>query len=74
MVEILKIVEVVVAILLSVLILMQQRGSGMGSAIGGTGGGEFYATKRGAEKVLAQFTVALAVIFCALPLIISILS
>ena len=51
--------------LLSLLILLQQRGSGMGSAIGGSGGGEFYATKRGAEKVLATITVVLAVVFCA---------
>lgn len=59
-----KILQVIVSILLSVFILMQQKGSGMGTAIGGSGGGEFYATKRGAEKLLANITVILAVIFC----------
>jgi protein translocase SecG subunit len=44
---------------------LQQRGSGLSGAIsGGSGGGEFYATKRGAEKILARLTVILAVIFC----------
>lgn len=56
--------QVVVSILLSLFILMQQKGSGMGSAIGGSSGGEFFATKRGAEKVLATATVVLATIFC----------
>ncbi len=56
-------IQVIVAILLSLLILLQQKGSGLGSLAGG-GGGEFYATKRGAEKVLYRVTVALAVLFC----------
>ena len=57
--------QVVVSILLSLLILLQQRGGGVGGAIGGVGGGEFYATRRGAEKILANLTIILAIIFCA---------
>lgn len=61
--------QVIVSILLSFVILVQQKGSGMGSAIGGSAGGEFFATKRGAEKVLAIITVVLATIFCVNALI-----
>lgn len=58
------ILQVISAILLSVIILIQSRGSGLGAAFGS--GGEFYVTKRGAEKVLATATVIIAVIFVLL--------
>ncbi len=57
------VMQVVVAVLLSLSILVQQRGSGLGSAFGsGTG---FYVEKRGAEKVLARATIVLLVLFVA---------
>ncbi|MCT4592250.1 MAG: preprotein translocase subunit SecG [Candidatus Gracilibacteria bacterium] len=58
-----KTIQVAVSILLALLILIQQRGTGLG-AIGGETGGEFYATKRGAEKVIFRLTIILAMIFC----------
>ena len=61
-----KIVQVVVAILLMVAILMQNRGAGLGGAFGGTGG--VYLTKRGLEKKLFILTIILAVAYILLSL------
>jgi protein translocase SecG subunit len=44
-------------------ILLQQRGSGIGSTFGG--GGHLYSVRRGAEKVLFIATIILAVVFFA---------
>jgi len=54
----------VVGILMSVLILSQAKGTGLGAAFGG--GGEFYTTKRGAEDVLFKGTIILAATFLLL--------
>jgi len=43
-------------------ILLQQKGSGLSSALGGGGGAE-YSTKRGADKFLFYATIVLAVLF-----------
>jgi preprotein translocase subunit SecG len=63
---ILKIAEVVLAVLLVVSILLQSRGTGIGAAFGG--GGNVYRTKRGAEKKLFQFTVLVAILFFGISL------
>lgn len=54
-------IQVVVSSLLIAVILLQAKGTGLGRAWGG--GGEFYRSKRGMEKVLFKITIALAVIF-----------
>lgn len=59
-----KIAQVVVSVLLIVAILLQNRGAGLGSAFGGSGG--VYLTKRGLEKKLFIVTIILAVLFFAL--------
>lgn len=56
----------IISILLISAILLQNRGTGMGSAFGGEG--NVYRTKRGAEKVLFQGTIVLAVIFFGIAL------
>lgn len=56
-----KIVQIIVSILLVVAILLQNRGTGLGSAFGGSGG--VYLTKRGMEKKLFVATIVLAIIF-----------
>ena len=61
-----KIAQVVVAILLMIAVLMQNRGTGLGGVFGGTGG--VYLTKRGLEKKLFIATIVLAVIFILLSL------
>jgi preprotein translocase subunit SecG len=60
-------IHVLVAISLISLILLQNSKGGLGSAFGG---GEFYRTKRGAEKLVFTATIVTAAIF----LITSILS
>lgn len=61
-----KIIQVVVAVLLMVAILMQNRGAGLGGVFGGTGG--VYLTKRGLEKKLFIVTIILAAAFILLSL------
>lgn len=62
--RVLLIAQAVIAILLVVSILLQNRGAGLGSAFGGDFGG--YYTKRGMEKFLVYAAVVLAIIFFAL--------
>jgi protein translocase SecG subunit len=59
--------QIASGLILALLILVQEKGSGLGEAIGGTGAG-YQTTKRGAEKVLARTTVVFLVVFIALSL------
>jgi len=61
--QIISIFQIVLAVLITVAILLQQRGSGMGGAFGG--GGASYFAKRGLEKILFIATIILSVIFVA---------
>ena len=61
--NILMVSQVVISILLSLAILLQQRGAGLGATFGGSGG--FHTSKRGAEKVLSNASIVLAVLFIA---------
>ena len=58
---ILSIIQLVSAVLLIISILLQNRGTGLGSAFGGEG--NVYRTKRGLESILFRATIVLAVIF-----------
>lgn len=62
----LAVAQIVLAILLSVSILMQSRGAGLGSAWGGEG--QLYGTRRGVEKLLFRATVIIAILFIAVSL------
>jgi len=53
------------SIILIVTVLLQVRGSGVGSLFGG-GGGEFYRSRRGVEQLLFYGTIVSAIILCAL--------
>jgi protein translocase SecG subunit len=59
--------QIIVAVVLTVLILMQSQGTGLSSTF--SGGGESYHTKRGMEKVIFKATIALAVIFTVLSIL-----
>lgn len=61
MTKILEIAQIIVSILLIALILLQPRGTGLGSTFGGEG--NVYFTKRGAEKVIFIITIVLAAAF-----------
>ena len=64
---IIDIIQLISAILLIILILLQNRGAGLGSAFGGEG--NVYRTKRGLESVLFKATIVLAAIFLAASLL-----
>jgi preprotein translocase subunit SecG len=66
--QIIYLVQIIVAVLLVVVIIVQQKGTGLGSTFGG-GDLSFYRTKRGAEKLLFNATIMLAVLFIVLSLI-----
>lgn len=57
----LKIVQIILAVLLTAAILLQQRGSGLGAAFGGEG--NVYRSRRGFEKILFIVSIILAVLF-----------
>jgi len=59
--NILVIAQMVLAVLLIVAVLLQQKGAGLGAAFGGSG--SIHTTRRGVDKVLFQATVVLAVLF-----------
>ncbi|MFA6525159.1 MAG: preprotein translocase subunit SecG, partial [Patescibacteria group bacterium] len=64
--DILNIVQLVVAVMLIIAILLQNKGAGLGGVFGGDG--NTYSTKRGFEKNLHIVTIVLAVLFIALAL------
>jgi protein translocase SecG subunit len=66
-----KISQLIIAILLILSILLQNQGSGLGEAFGGSN--SVYLTKRGLEKKLFVATIVLAVLFLASSLIVPIL-
>ncbi|MBU0646273.1 preprotein translocase subunit SecG [Patescibacteria group bacterium] len=59
--SIFNIVQIILAILLITVILLQARGTGLGAAFGGEG--NIYRTKRGIEKKLFHFTIILSILF-----------
>jgi len=63
----LPIFQIVVSVVLVVLILLQQRGTALGSAFGQEGG--FYATRRGIQKKIYWATIVCGVLFIILSLV-----
>jgi protein translocase SecG subunit len=59
------ILQVIVSIGLIILVLLQERASGLG-ALGGGGGGSAYQTRRGMERFIYLSTIVLAIIFIIL--------
>lgn len=60
----LLIAQSVISVLIVIAILLQQRGTALGSAFGG--GGEVYSTRRGIQKKLLWATIILTAAFLAL--------
>jgi len=65
--SIIIIAQIVVSVFLIILILLQQRGTALGSSFGGEGG--FYLKKRGIEKKIYWATVVLGAGFIILALL-----
>lgn len=63
-VQILRIGQIAVSVILVGLILLQQRGGGISGVFGGSGG-EFYGTRRGIEKGVFVLTIVFSALFVA---------
>jgi len=72
MLKIINIAEMIIAILLVISILLQNRGAGLSSAFGGDFGG--YYSKRGFEKFLVWFSIGLSCLFIVFAILNLILS
>ncbi len=59
--QVLNYSQIALSLLLVVTILLQQKGSGLGSSFGGSN--MEYSTKRGAEKFLFRSSIVLTVLF-----------
>ena len=57
----LLVVQIIIAVALTVAILLQARGAGLGSVFGGTGA--VFKTRRGIDKLLFRTTIVLAILF-----------
>lgn len=64
---ILNVIEIIAAIVLIVLVLLQMQGSGLSSAFGGSGG--FYRSKRSIEKLLMWATVVDTIVFATVSIL-----
>lgn len=62
--QFLPIAQIIVAVILIALVLLQQRGTALGSAFGESGG--FYGTMRGIQKKIFWGTVVAGVLFLLL--------
>lgn len=62
-----SIIQIVVAVLLIAVILLQAQGTGLAGTFGG--GGEFYRSRRSVEKVLVWVTVGLIIAFAIISVI-----
>lgn len=57
----LLILQIVISLALIIVILLQAKGAGIGSAFGGSA--SFYRSKRGIEKLFIYLTIILAILF-----------
>jgi len=57
------VIEIIIAVALVVLILLQERSAGLGGLLGGGEGGGVYHTRRGLEKAIFYSTIGLVALF-----------
>ncbi len=58
---------IIVSVVLIALVLLQAKGTGLGSIFGGEGG--IYQTRRGLERTLFNATIAFAILFLTISLL-----
>ncbi len=66
---VLQVATIIISIILVGLIMLQVRGGGLGSLLGGDLSGGISHTRRGLEKTLFQITVGLAIGFVAIAIL-----
>ena len=59
---VIQIVQIILGIALTISILLQARGAGLGSVFGGTG--TVFKTRRGIDRLLFRITIVFAILFC----------
>jgi protein translocase SecG subunit len=64
---VISIIQIVLAVIIITLILLQERSSGISGLLGGDGG-SFYQARRGMEKVIFYSTIVLIVVFLGVAL------
>lgn len=64
---IISLIQIILGVILILVIIIQQKGTGLGTAFGGDL--SFYRTKRGAEKLLFYLTIILSTVFILLSLV-----
>ena len=57
----LNVIQIIVSVALVIVVLLQAKGGGLSTLFGGEGA--VYRTRRGLEKTLFRFTIALAILF-----------
>lgn len=68
--KIIQIIQIIIAALLIIFIMLQQRGTALGSAFGGgDSGGGLYSTRRGIQKKLLWATIICGTLFIGLALL-----
>ncbi|MFA6982092.1 MAG: preprotein translocase subunit SecG [Patescibacteria group bacterium] len=58
-----QILQLIVSVIITLLVLMQTKGKGLSSFLGGDGG--FYSTRRGLEKIIFVVTIILGILLTA---------
>ncbi|HEX5441915.1 MAG TPA: preprotein translocase subunit SecG [Ktedonobacterales bacterium] len=59
---VIQIIQIILGIALTISILLQARGAGLGSVFGGTG--TVFKTRRGIDRLLFRITIVFAILFC----------
>jgi len=64
---ILTVLQIIIAVILIIIILLQAKGTGLGTAFGGSS--QMYHSKRGVEKAIFTTTIILATLFVIVSLL-----
>ncbi len=67
--NIIPVAQLIIAVAIIILILLQERSSGISGLMGGGDAGGFYQTRRGLEKMIFRGTIVLVTLFLILSLI-----
>lgn len=62
-------IQVIIAVILMVLVLIQERSSGMSGLFGGSGDGGAYQQRRGIEKTVFTATIVMTVLFAGISIV-----
>lgn len=63
----LNVIQIILSVVLIIVILLQQKGTGLSGVFGGTS--NIYSTKRGIDKILFYATIVVAILFFGFSLV-----